>query len=291
MARLLRWALGAGAGAAAYSLYEPLRFRLESREVPVRWAGPPLDVLHLADTHLAPQDRKLQSFLRSLPDRLDRVPDLVVATGDMIEGSDGIQPLLDAIAGVKARFGRFYVLGSHDYYEPAGPSYTKYFSGKKPKRQPRPADSARLERGLQDAGWIALTNRSEIIEVHDRRVRLAGVDDPYLNRHDVSHIARAETDQLALALVHAPDVVSQWALNGFDVIFAGHTHAGQVRIPLLGAAVTNSSLPAALAGGLNRIGDTWLHVSPGLGTGRFTPIRFLTPPETTLLRLVPTALG
>jgi predicted MPP superfamily phosphohydrolase len=74
-------------------------------------------------------------------------------------------------------------------------------------------------------------------------------------------------------------------LAGFDLVLGGHTHAGQVRIPGVGALVTNSSLPAALGGGLHRIGSGWLHVSPGLGTGRFAPIRFACRPEATLLVL------
>ncbi len=286
MSRSLRWTLVGGAGALGYSLYEPYRYRLVTREVGVRWTGPPLDVLHLSDTHLAPSDLKLQRFLRSIPQRLDRVPDLVVATGDMIEGNDGIHPLLEALSDIQARTGRFYVLGSHDYYVSSGPSYTKYFSGEKTLRRATPTDHARLERGLQEQGWRPLTNTTEQLEVQGRGVRIAGVDDPYLKRHRVGHIARSRDDGLALALVHAPDVVTEWALNGFDLVLAGHTHGGQVQMPGVGALVTNCSLPSALASGLTRIGDTWLHVSPGLGTGRYSPIRFLARPEATLLRLV-----
>ena len=87
--------------------------------------------------------------------------------------------------------------------------------------------------------------------------------------------------------MHAPDVVSDFALAGFDLVLAGHTHGGQVRIPPFGALVTNSSLPPALARGLSRVGNMWLHVSPGLGTSRFSPARFACPPEATLLQLVP----
>ncbi|MEA2517702.1 MAG: uncharacterized protein QOG16_1540, partial [Actinomycetota bacterium] len=90
---------------------------------------------------------------------------------------------------------------------------------------------------------------------------------------------------LAIGLAHAPDVVSQWMLQGFDLVFTGHTHAGQVRVPGFGAVVTNSSLPTELAGGLHRVGSGWLHVSPGLGTGRFAPIRFNCRPEATLLEI------
>jgi predicted MPP superfamily phosphohydrolase len=90
---------------------------------------------------------------------------------------------------------------------------------------------------------------------------------------------------VAIGVVHTPDVVSEWALGGYDLVLAGHTHGGQVRIPGVGAVVTNCTLPPALAAGLHRIGGAWLHVSPGLGTGRFSPIRFNCRPEATLLRL------
>lgn len=276
----------AGAAAFAYGLYEPYRYRLKPLDVPVR-KGPALDVLHLSDTHLAPRDRKLQDFLRNLPRELDVVPDLVLATGDMIEGDDAIDPLLDALGALEARLGRYYVLGSHDYYVSSGPSYTKYFSGEKTLRRATETDSARLERGLQEIGWVPLTNRTEFVEDGGVTIRLSGVDDPYLKRHTVAHIQRAATDGVAIALVHAPDVVSEWALNDFDLVLAGHTHAGQVRVPGIGALVTNCSLPTGLGSGLNRVGSTWLHVSPGLGTGRYAPIRFMARPEATLLRLRP----
>ena len=287
MFKPLGWATAAGAGLAAYALYEPYRYRLVIHELPVHWGGPALDVLHLGDLHLSPRDRKLMGFLRTLPDRLPRTPDLVLATGDLIEGDQAIDPLLETLSSVEARHGRFYVLGSHDYYVSSGPSYTNYFSDDKVIRRALPTDTDRLERGLEDKGWISLTNRDRAVEIEGRRVRVAGVDDPYLQRHDTAHIRRDPGDDLAIGLAHAPDVVSEWALNGFDLAVAGHTHAGQVRIPFAGALVTNCSLPAGLASGPNLVGGTWLHVTPGLGTGRYSPIRFLARPEATLLRLIP----
>jgi predicted MPP superfamily phosphohydrolase len=131
-------------------------------------------------------------------------------------------------------------------------------------------------------------NQTKHLETPYGTVRIAGVADPYLNLHETGHIERAEAEVLALGLVHAPDVVSEWLLNGFDVVFAGHTHGGQIRLPFVGSIVTNSDLPAGLAYGSNRVGSGWLHVSPGLGTSHYTPIRFLCPPEATLLELVGT---
>ena len=287
MSKLVRFALVAGAGSFAYALVEPYRYRLTRHEIPVAWGGPALDVLHLSDTHLAPGDTKLRAFLSGLPRQLGRTPDLVLATGDMIEGDEAIDPLLEALAYIEARLGRFYVLGSHDYFVSSGPSYTKYFSGEKTVRSARHTDSERLEASLQQQGWVSLSNRAVRVDAEGHRVQLSGVDDPYLKRHDVAHLARERSDELVIGLMHAPDVVSEWALNGFDLALAGHTHAGQVRVPGVGAIVTNCSLPSALAGGLSRVGQTWLHVSPGLGTGRYSPIRFLAPPEATLLRLSP----
>lgn len=287
MSKLIRYTLVAGAGAFAYGLVEPYRYRLAERQVPVAWAGPALDVLHLSDTHLSARDARLHAFLQALPARLARTPDLVLATGDMIQGNEAIDPLVEALAPIEARLGRFYVLGSHDYFVSSGPTYTKYFSGEKTMRHARPTDSDRLEARLQEQGWTSLTNRAQHLQVDGHRVQLSGVDDPYLKRHDTAHIRRSQDDELAIGLMHAPDLVSEWALNGFDLVVAGHTHAGQVRVPGVGAVVTNCSLPSALAGGLSRVGSTWLHVSPGLGAGKYSPIRFLAPPEATLLRLVP----
>ncbi|MGH2808887.1 MAG: metallophosphoesterase [Actinomycetota bacterium] len=275
------------AGLAAYAFYEPFRFRVVTHDVPVRRGGPAPSILHVSDTHLNASDDRLYAFLKSLPERLGETPDLVLATGDLIEGNSGITRIVDALAHLEARLGRFYILGSHDYYMSSGPSYSKYFRrSKKPSVALRTA-TAELENGLQEKGWIPLTNTTEHIEVAQGRIRLAGVDDPHLRRHRTGHIFRTAGDALAVGLVHAPDVVSEWALNGFDVVVAGHTHGGQVRLPGIGAVVTNCSLPAGLAAGLHRVGNTWLHVSPGLGNGLYSPIRFNCPPEATFLRLSP----
>lgn len=281
--------LGVAAGAAAglYALYEPYRFRFTRIRVPLAAGRPALSVLHISDTHLNRRDTRLKEFLRSLPARLTRTPDVVAVTGDLIEGDEAIEPLVECLEVLDARVGRFFVFGSHDYFASDGPSYTKYFTGRSEKRRVRRHDSDRLERLLAEAGWKSVINRTEIVHRDSLRIRVAGVDDPYLRWHTVGHIQRSREDDLAIGLVHAPDVVSEWVLNGFDLVLAGHTHAGQVRVPGAGAVVTNCSLPNALAGGLEAIGAGWLHVSPGLGSGRFTPIRFNCRPEATLLELEP----
>lgn len=275
------------AATAAYALYEPYRFRLASARVPVRPGTPPLSILHISDTHLRAKDERRAAWVQSLPHRLGGVPDLVLATGDFIEDNSGVSRAVSALNALEARLGRFYVLGSHDYYLSRFRPPTSYFARQHTPVKAQRADTHALETGLQEKGWIALTNTAHVIDSPGGRVRVAGVDDPYLNRHSTGHIKRDPGDAAAIGLMHAPDVVSEWILAGFDLVLGGHTHGGQVRMPVAGALVTNCDLPAELASGLHRIGHGWLHVSSGIGAGRFTPIRFACRPEATLLQLVP----
>jgi predicted MPP superfamily phosphohydrolase len=243
-------------------------------------------ILHLGDTHVRGPGNPVLGFLSSLPRLVGEPPDLVVATGDFIDGDAGIDPVVEALNGLPARLGRFFVLGSHDYWVPEFESYLKYFTGNKDRIEPKHVDTPRLRAGLEADGWVDLTNRGHVIEDGGPRIRLAGVDDPYLNRHRLDHLTRGSED-LAIGVMHAPELVSEWALTGYDLILGGHTHGGQVRVPFVGALTTNGSLPKRLACGPVRVGDAWLHVTPGLGTGPYSRIRFNCPPEATLLELTP----
>ena len=82
-------------------------------------------------------------------------------------------------------------------------------------------------------------------------------------------------------------VLDAFTADGYPMILAGHTHGGQVCVPFYGALVTNCGIDRARVKGLNRHHDAWLHVSAGLGTSPYAPVRFCCPPEATLLKLVP----
>jgi predicted MPP superfamily phosphohydrolase len=282
--RFLSRAALAALSLGAYSLYEPYRYRLVTHRLEVPATVPEIKVLHLSDLHLKQRDRRLIGFVSGLSSIANI--DLVLATGDLIEDNSGIEPLIDCFSTLNARWGCYYVLGSHDYHQSAFTSYAKYFTGRKgPLAAPAAATNV-LESGLAKHGWKVLTNSRVTLATPAGKLKLAGIDDPYLGRHDASVIKRDSEDALTIGLVHSPDVVSEWFLAGFDLVLAGHTHAGQVRAPFYGALVTNCLLPAGLAGGPHRIGNGWLHVSPGLGTGKFSPIRFNCLPEATVLELV-----
>jgi predicted MPP superfamily phosphohydrolase len=302
--RLVR-SLGAGAalgvGVTAYAVWEARAYTLRSVELPVLPTGArPLRVLHLSDLHLTPGQSRKREWLRSLA---DLEPDLVVNTGDNLAHPEALPPLLDALGPLLTATGVF-VLGSNDYFAPILRNPLGYLA---PDDGRRSFHATKLPwRELCDAfsaaGWTDLTNRRTRTAVGDLTVAWAGVDDPHLTYDDLVAVAGpadAEAD-LRLAVAHAPyrRVLDQFARDGYDAIFAGHTHGGQVALPGWGALVTNCDLEPARAKGLHRHpadsrpGDpasAWLHVSAGLGTSPYFPIRTACRPEATLLTLTTAA--
>lgn len=296
VATLIAGGLGFVAWAAAI---ERRRFTLRRYELPILPAGAtPVKVLHLADFHYAPGQRKKQRFVRSLA---KLKPDLIIATGDNFghrDGLPGIAEMLEPFRGVPG----LSVFGSNDYYGPIFKNPFTYFTGKRLSVvRERDLDEAGLRRLLfDDLGWVDLTNSAAIVRVGDLRIRAVGVDDPHIDL-DKPDAALADLERLArrggewdvtLGLVHAPyqRILNRYVADG-DVaaIFAGHTHGGQVCLPGGRAILANCDLPKEQAGGLS----TWsagarsvpLHVSRGLGTSIYAPYRTFCPPEASLITL------
>lgn len=286
--------LGAiGAGCVGWGLVEARSFRLRRVEVPVLAPGSaPLRVLHVSDLHMTPQDVAKQAWVRSLD---DLEPDLVVTTGDNLAHRDAVPGVLVALGPLLARPGAF-VLGSNDYHSPRAANPFSYLTGPS-----RAEDEGRedlpwreLVGAMTGSGWADLTNARATVEVDGRRVDLVGVDDPHLRRDRYHRLAknRDAAADLALGVAHAPyrRVLDAMTRDGLDLVLAGHTHGGQLRVPWLGALVTNSDLPRRYARGLfewtNGKRRSQVHVSAGLGTSPHVPVRFACPPEATLLTLV-----
>jgi predicted MPP superfamily phosphohydrolase len=278
-------------GGLAYSLWEARSFRLRRVDVPCLPSGATaLRVLHLSDVHMTPTQRRKQEWIRALDD-LD--PHLVVHTGDNLAHADAVPAVLDAYAGLLRRPGVF-VLGSNDYFgpKPKNPvNYLKKDSGRRVIGVPLPWRG--LRDGFTGAGWRDLTNRRDTLTVEGLSIAFAGVDDPHLHRDRYSRGAAPEAD-LTVGVTHSPEprVLDPMAADGFRLLLAGHTHGGQLCVPGYGALVTNCELPTSMAKGLHRwpagaSGAAWLHVSAGVGTSPYTPVRFACPPEATLLTLLP----
>jgi predicted MPP superfamily phosphohydrolase len=275
----------AGIACVTYGvLIERRAYRLVRRRLAILPANGPetLDVLHLSDLHFVRGDERKRRFLASLPDS-----DVTVVTGDFLAEPEAVEIAVAAVGANRGRLASWFVLGSNDYFAPRFVNPFLYLvsrTGARPRRaqRGRPRD---LVAALRADGWQDLTNVREEIDLDGLPVELLGLDDAHIRRHDLRVAPRRAPGRFGFAVMHSPDSVPEAVACGYPLVVAGHTHGGQVRLPLVGALVTNSHLPRRVVSGLLRVGDTLVHVSPGLGTSKYAPFRFLCPPEATLLEL------
>ncbi len=304
--------VGAGAavavGALAYgTLVERNMFTLRRVTVPVLKPGSDdIRVLHLSDLHLAPWQRSKIRWVAALS-KLH--PDLVIDTGDNlghVRALPALRRALDPFVGIPGVF----VNGSNDYFAPEFKNPFRYLSGPSTQnREPERLDTRALEDYLSgDVGWQNLNNRATSLSVGGVTIEFFGVDDPHRHFDSLDTMSAALADvrlveagspgsrpsntALRVGVTHAPyrRVIDSLVDEGADIVFAGHTHGGQVCIPGYGALVTNCDLPRKMAKGLSpwhgpTDKTTFLHVSAGLGTSIYAPVRFACAPEATLLTL------
>lgn len=284
----------AGLAAVAYGAGIERRWYAQRHETMPLLRGPGrLRILFFADLHLAPgQDHRLD-FVRQVAKACR--PDLVVSGGDNLEHRAAIQPVVALHREVLAVTGAvgLAVLGAHDRHGPVLTNPTRYFFGPSDGPMGKPLDTGALIDGLASGGWTVLQNDGASVKTNAGLVDVVGLDDPHIQRDDLSVVDRFETDPeavLRLGLVHAPYLRTLHAFDraGFDLALAGHTHGGQLAVPGWGALVSNSDLPPSQAKGSSWIGaDLRLHVTAGLGHSIYAPIRFASRPEVSVLDVVP----
>ncbi|HEX2069650.1 MAG TPA: metallophosphoesterase [Actinomycetota bacterium] len=283
--RPLAAAIAIGSACVAYGVFIERRwYRLMRYRLPLlpKDASRPLTVLHLSDLHFTASDEGKTRFLASVPR-----PDVAVVTGDILGEPAAVETAVAALRPLRGTTASYFVLGSNDYFAPRPLNYAAYFRGTRRHRKGLPGRSADLIAQLESDGWIFLKNRKASARLDGVSAEVVGLDDPHIQRQDLRVASRTEPKAFGLAVVHSPDPAPELAAFGYQLILSGHTHGGQVRLPFVGALVTNSTIPTRLSMGLSRFGRTVLHVSPGLGTSKYAPFRFLCRPEATLLELTP----
>ena len=265
-------------------------YTLRTARVPVLSPGTaPLRVLHVSDLHMLPGQHAKQRWVAALAKTR---PDLVVNTGDNLAHGAAVPATLRAL-GPLLDYPGLFVFGSNDYYGPKPKNPARYLM---PEGRKKRVFGARLpwrdlRAGMIEHGWHDATHVRRDLDLGHARAFAAGVDDPHLQRDRYADISGAADRGAALRLgvTHSPEprVLDSFADDGYDLVLAGHTHGGQLRLPGFGALVTNSELDRGRARGASRWGSRmWLHVSAGLGTSPYAPARFACPPEATLLTLV-----
>ena len=249
--------LGGAAAAAglAWGHFEAGWVKLETLRCPLPGLAPELEglrIAHLSDFHFGPVSRGTVAGLRAAEWVRSRLPDLVVVTGDLLSRPRGRATLDEALAGLDA----FVVLGNHDVAVTRDP-----FS--------RDAELHGLPATL-------LVDDSRTIELRGTLVQVAGTAPRASGPVPQPDAAAA----FRILLSHYPRLRT----DGYQLVLAGHMHAGQIVLPYPGGKVRFAHLRAPMPEGVFRAGGVTLHVSPGLGT-TFVPFRFFARPEATELVL------
>ena len=283
--------LVAGVGYAA--LIERNAFVVRELTLPVLTPGSsPLRVLHLSDIHMRPGQRRKQAWLRELA---AWEPDLVVNTGDNLAHPKAVPAVVQTLGDLLSVPGLF-VFGSNDYFAPRLKNPLNYLTNPDHRAHGAPLPWQDLRAAFTERGWLDVPHPRRTIEVAGLRISAAGVDDPHIKRDRYDTIAGPadRTANLTLGLTHSPEprVLDRFAADGYQLVLAGHTHGGQLCLPFYGAIVTNCELDRSRAKGASRWGaDMMLHVSAGIGTSPYAPLRFCCRPEATLLTLVAAPTG
>jgi len=238
--------------------------RLRVGELVLPGLPPELDglrIAHLSDFHLGVPSRGRRAVERAVDWVAERQPDLVAITGDLLSRPSGEAELLVLLAKLSHPY---VVLGNHDYAISHDP-----FS--------RPVELGRLEHGTM------LLDNAEVVELRGKRVEVAGVDPRSWLQRRPSEFEDVGAD-LRILLCHFPRALDTVPAGRWDLILAGHLHAGQIVLPYGFGKLLLAHPGARYSEGVFEWKGTTMHVSPGLGT-TFVPFRFFARPEATELVL------
>lgn len=208
-------------------------------------------IVQIADLHSADLEKELEQALEQLQ------PDLIVMTGDLVNREDGDFTQALSTAALAVRFApTYFVRGNHEVDNP---------------------DYASLRRGLEEAGVTILEDEGVVLEYRGALLNLVGVKD--VTAHSGSRAKAIEAmEQTArdlfvdgayhVLLSHRPSLLEAYAACGADLVFSGHAHGGQVRLPLLGAVFApDQGLWPQVTAGVHTAGQAQVVVSRGLGNG------------------------
>jgi len=269
----------------------PMAYKVRTATLPLLPKGSrDIKVLHFSDLHLTPNKKREIADIKSFA---QLKPDLVISTGDFLAHKDGVKTVIDALDELLNLPGLF-VFGSNDYYAPQfkNPlSYLKKDNGERKLGNKLPWQS--LQKQLVKRGWQDLNHNKVKLKVNGVVIEARGTDDAHLELDDYRKVEGkvSKTSDLALGVTHAPyeRVLAAMAQDKLDLIFAGHTHGGQIRLPWFGGSkslTTNCDLENWRSRGVTKVnGEPWLNVSAGMGMSPFAPIRFACPPEVSLITL------
>lgn len=284
---VLLGALVCGANAVLRAPFRPV-FRRRRLTVPAAW--PNLSLVHISDLHVRDDHARLSRAQALALAGLE--PDLLCVTGDVCETILDVPSLVAVLRSARPRLGTFIVLGNHEHGAPKPRQHRGLLAHlvhdavnraltpfSPAHRSSGSAEGHAIADALRSAGLVVLHNQGVRIAGPAGTLWLAGCDSAWAGHADMAAaMAGRRLAEPCLALVHEPDLAFSAAAHGADVILAGHTHGGQIRLPIVGAPYTHRLDPRIrIASGFQRIGSAWLHITTGLG--HTIALRFACPPE------------
>jgi uncharacterized protein len=222
-----------------------------------------LRIVHLTDIHHSIYT-PLEDVERAVKMANRLQPDLVALTGDYVTFSPAyIWPVAQVLGRLRARLGVFAVLGNHDFQ----------------------VDADEMTRALEAHQVRVLRNSNVALDSGPDRLWLVGIDDLWWDADDLeAAMRRVPARDPKILLCHNPMGVRMAAERHIDLVLSGHTHGGQVRLPVVGALYTRSKLGKRFIAGWNRLDGTQIYVSRGIGKV-LLPVRVGCPPEIACLNL------
>lgn len=202
-------------------------------------------------------------------------PDIIIITGDLVDSRrTDVSAALEFVRGAVEIAPVYYVAGNHE--------------------SRIPEEFWMLERCMENLGVSVLRGERTLLTREGAAIALIGVDDPTFQDKDSANwpgIVEEELGRLreeglySILLIHRPELLETYARAGMNLVFSGHAHGGQVRIPFVGGVIApNQGFFPQYDGGLYTMGDTQMVVSRGLGNS-LCPLRVNNRPEIVLAEL------
>lgn len=250
---------------------EPARLTTRHAAVQVpRWwpEHQGLKVAVLTDLHVGSPHTGIEKLKQVVERTNNEQPDLVVILGDLvIQGVVGgrfvePEPIAEVLRGLQAPLGVIAVLGNHDWWY----------------------DGVRIERALRAANIVVLENKAHLVAHKGKSFWVVGIADMWTRKPDIKgSLSQAESSDPIIVITHNPDIFPDIP-DRVSLTLAGHTHGGQVNLPLVGRLVVPSKYKQKYALGHIVEGTRHLFVTGGVGTS-ILPVRFRVPPEVVILTL------
>jgi predicted MPP superfamily phosphohydrolase len=225
-------------------------------------------ILHLSDLH----NKRFGSNQKSIVEKIIKInPDIILVTGDTVDSRRyDEQPCIELFKQITDIAPVYLVTGNHE------------------ARRSEQFES--FENRLEDTGVTVLRNEGKWIEINNSSIALLGVDDPDMQganllETELRQLSADYDDQYKILLSHRPELIDVYAANNIDLVFSGHAHGGQIRLPFVGGLVApNQGWLPKYTSGAYREKNTTMLVSRGLGNS-IVPQRILNRPELVVVTL------